>query len=380
MARAGVSYVVGREAKDKYNESLAGVRNIRKFDVDPYVKSGDPSSGLLPMISTETIGEIGSASRHINAYNFRFQWVEEDQGTPLGEPGDYDPAQYELVRRALKKDPSIIAWPHDNYKRTALISGGIPEMQSDYPDGSWQERSKIWREWIEFSKVMHKLTGSKKTMKKGEHPDTKDFPHQLYIRLGRRMLGRYIMTQHDLMLQTQINDPIGLGFSWFGMLDIYPCRLVATPDGKVASEGEVFVTISPGPFQIPYRSITPKTEECGNLLIPVCISASHVGLSSVRMEPTYMLMGESAGIAAVNAINEGKNVQDIDMVAYRKALLDAGQKLQWDGTGYGQAGEDNQQWWENHPEDYQKRPVSQILKGPREPSDFEKKIQKVRGE
>jgi ribulose 1,5-bisphosphate synthetase/thiazole synthase len=380
MAGAGVSYVVGRETMDQYNESLAGVRNIRAFDVDPYITPGDHSSGLLPLISPEPIGDIGSASRHINAYNFRLQFVAPDEGTPLGEPDFYDEAQFELVNRAFKKDPKLVGWPSDNYDRTTLISGGIPGRQSDYPDGNWEERSKIWREWIDFTKIMHKLTGSQQTLKQGEHPDTGDFPHQLYIRLARRMVGRYIMTQDDLMLQTEINDPIGLGYSWFGMLDIYPCRLVATADRKVASEGEVFNTISPGPFQIPYRSLTPKTEECGNLLVPVCISASHVGLSSVRMEPTYMLMGESAGVAAVQAINEGKNVQDIDTAAYRQALLKSGQILAWDGTGYAQAGEDRQVWWETHPEEYQKRPLSEILRGSRETSDFETEVQRARNE
>ena len=231
---------------------------------------------------------------------------------------------------------------------------------------------------------MHKLTGSGQTMKKGEYPDTGDFPHQLYVRIGRRMLGRTIMTQNDLMLQTEIDDPICLAYSWYGMVDIYPCRLVATQDGRVASEGETFIEVSPGPYPIPYRAITPRTEECGNLLVSVCTSGSHVAMASVRMEPTYMPMGESAGIAAVQAIEEGKNVQEIDKAAYRRALLDAGQILQWAGTGYGETsiwiGPSNKQWWKIHPEDYRKRPLAEILKGPRELSDFEKKIQKARGE
>jgi hypothetical protein len=384
MAQAGVSYVVGRESKDHYGESLAGVRNLITFDVDPYVKPGDPSSGLLPMISPEPIGEMGSASRHINAYNFRFQWMPPNEGTPLGEPASYDPAQYELVRRALDKDRDLVAWPNDNYERDQLISGGIPGRQSDYPEGSWEERASIWREWIEFTKVLHKLTGSKHTLNQGEYPDTNDFPHQLYIRLARRMVGRYVMTQDDLMLQTEIDDPICLAYSWYGMVDIYPCRLVATPDGKVASEGETLIEVSPGPYPIPYRAITPKTEECGNLLVPVCVSGSHVALSSVRMEPTYMPMGESAGIAAVQAINEGKNVQEIDKAAYRRALLKAGQILEWDGTGYGEtsiwAGAGDKVWWKTHPEEYQRRPLAEIVKGPRELSEFEKKIQRARGE
>ena len=371
MAQAGVSYVVGRESMDQYGESLAGVRNINIFDVDPYVKPGDPASGLLPMISPEPIGEIGSASRYMMAYSFRPLWMPPGEGTPVGEPEHYDPAKYELVRRALKTAPKSISWPHSNYDRKGLISGGIPGRQADYPEGDWKERARIWREFVDHVKIMHKITGSQQTLCRGEYPDSGDFPNQLYIRLARRMTGKYVMTQHDLMHQTDVDDSIGLGYGWISMVDIYPCRLVATPDGKVASEGEVFVRVSPGPYRIPYRSITPKSEECGNLLAPVCVSASHVALASIRMEPTYMLMGESAGIAAVRAIHEGKDVQSIDMTAYRKELLNAGQILEWDGTGYGgeipdRLDQDRENvWWKSHPEDYQKCPVSAIFKGPR---------------
>jgi len=331
MARAGVSFAVGRESKDKYGESLAGVRNVRVFNVDPYIRPGDRTSGLLPMISPEPIGELGSASRYIIAYNFRLQWVRNGQA--VGQPDNYDPAKYELLRRALKAKNArgLVSWPHGNYDRRGLLSGGIPGRQSDYPDADWSERAKIWRQWIDHVKIMHKLTGSTRTLKKGEYPDSGDFPNQLYVRMARRMRGRYVMTQHDLEHKTRIDDPIGLGYY---KVDIYPCRLVATPDGKVASEGETFVMVSPGPYQIPYRSLTPRKTECSNLIVPVCMSASHVALSSIRMEPTYMVMGESAGIAAVRALAENAAVQDIDLERYTKALKDAGQVLRWDGKGY----------------------------------------------
>ena len=179
-------------------------------------------------------------------------------------------------------------------------------------------------------KIMHKLTGSKRELLGGEYPDTGDFPHQLYVRLSRRMVGPYVMTQHDLEHKTKIDDSIGLGGGWALKVDIYPCRLVATPDGKVASEGEVFDGISPGPYPISYRSITPKPEQCSNLLVPVCISASHVALSSIRMQDTYAIMGESAGIAAAQAIDEKCQVQAINRAAYRQSLLNAGQILEWD--------------------------------------------------
>jgi hypothetical protein len=367
MAEADISYVVGRESRDKFGESLAGQRNLQVFNISPYVKADDPSSGLLPMIDPEPYVE-GAASRHIIAYNFRLQWVPKGEGELPGEPSRYHPEEYALVHRALEVDPELILWPEHNYARHHLISTGIPGRQSDYPDADWSERADIWREWKDHVKIMHKLTSSNEEFNPGEYPETNDFPHYFYTRMARRMLGEYIMTQHDLMLQTDIDNPIGLGYY---MADIYPCRLIATPDGKVASEGELAVMVSPGPYQIPYESIVPRNKECNNLLVPVCISASHVALSSIRMEPTYMIMGEAAGIAAVRSLEEDADVQNIDQEAFRKALLKAGMVLKWDGTGYeGMYDSDEQvygskSYWITNPEEYSKRPYQSIYKGKR---------------
>ena len=330
MAGAGVPWCVGRESAAAYNESLAGVRNLRSFDLDPYVRPGDPSSGLLPMIDPEPVGPAGSASRHPMAYNFRLQFVGPGEGRPVPAPSEEYAARYALVRRALETNRAFVGWPNGNYNRQSVISGGIPGRQSGYAEADWRERSAIWREWSEHVRIMHALTGSTQTLKPGEYPDSEDFPPQLYIRLARRMLGAYVMTQHDLAYETRIDDPVGLGFYF---VDIYPCRLVVV-DGKVATEGETNELVSPGPYPIAYRSLTPKREDCRNLLVPVCLSASHVALSSMRMEPTYMILGESAGIAAVRAIEEDAAVQDIDLPRYLAALKEAGQVLHWDGTSY----------------------------------------------
>ena len=165
------------------------------------------------------------------------------------------------------------------------------------------------------------------------------------------------------------------------MVDIYPCRLVATSDGRVASEGEVFVRVSPGPYPIPYRAITPHERECANLLVPVCLSGSHVALASVRMEPTYMVLGESAGIAAVRALEERVSVQAIDSARLRRALVAAGEILQWDGFGYGDERPDRldwdreRPWWISHPEDYERRPIASLRKGPRRHSPWQSWLQ-----
>ena len=366
--------------RGEFGESLAGVRNLRVFDVDPYRRQGDSASGLLPMVSPEPVGEPGSASRYPMAYNFRPLWVTPGAGREVGEPSRYDPAEYALFRRALQAGVAC-TWPHDNYARRELMSGGIPGRQAEYPEADWSERRTIWRAFVDHVKIMHRLTGRRETLCPGEYPDSGDFPNQLYVRLARRMRGRYTMTQHDLMQQVEVHDAIGLGYGWLGMVDIYPCRLVATRDGRVASEGEVFVRVSPGPYPIPYRAITPHERECANLLVPVCLSGTHVALASVRMEPTYMVLGESAGIAAVRALEERVSVQAIDGARLRRALAAAGQILQWDGFGYGDERPDRldwnreRPWWISHPEDYERRPIASLRKGPRRHSPWQSWLQ-----
>jgi len=354
LARAGVDYTIGREARKKYGEPLAGQRGLQVFDVSPYVVPDDPQSGLLPMIEPAESYQEGEASRHCIAYNFRLQFVPKGKGLPIGQPEKIDKKHYALLIRCLEspRTRKFLYWPQKNYARNHLLSSGIPGRQSDYPDADWPERSKIWTEWIEYIKTINSLTGAGAELKKGEYPDTNGFPDQLYIRLARRMVGEYVMTQKDLMHQSVINDSIGLGF--YGV-DIYPTRLVATADGKTATEGAIFLRISPGPYKIAYRSLLPKKEQCGNLIVPVCISASHVALASIRMESTYIVMGEAAGAAAALAARKKIAAADLDATVLQKSLTDAGAVLEWDGKEYGpsQRGyhwKATDAWWLREPE------------------------------
>ena len=365
LAFSGCDYTVGRESRDRYGESLAGQTNLRYFDVDPYVVPGDPSSGVLPMISTEPY-EPGGASRYMIAYNFRLQGMqdrksEDEKGTPLEPLGrEIDRERYELVIRGLEKDSGnrVIVWPKGNYARTKMVSSGLPGRQADYPDGDWAARSAVWRDWIDHVKTMNILCNIENPiLPEGEYPDNNDFPDQLYIRLGRRMIGEYVVTQHDLMHQTVIDDSIGLAYY---AVDIYPPRLIAH-EGRVASEGELFVRVSPGPYQIPYRALIPKKGECTNLLVPVCMSASHIALASIRMESSYVVMGEAAGIAASHAVRSRKTVQEVDFEAIRADMMKAGVVTEWDGTGYGphskRTWSANAIYWMSHPEDYKRIPI-----------------------
>jgi len=289
-------------------------------------------------------------------------FILSGQSNMVGHASSYLLAN--LMDSPRAEDAALAKLMIANYDRDQMISTGIPGRQSDYPDADWPERAKIWREWIDHVKIMHKITGSTKRLPTGWYPDTGDIPHFLYVRLARRMIGEHVMSQHDLMLQTDVENPIGLGYY---MVDIYPCRLIATADGKVASEGETSILISPGPYQIPYESIVPKKQKCDNLLVPVCMSASHVALASIRMEPTYMIMGEAAGIAAARSLDEKAAVQEIDQKGYRKALLEAGMVLEWDGTGfetekvYGKP-----PYWVTNPDEYSRKPYASLYKGGRQ--------------
>jgi hypothetical protein len=364
MAFAGCDYTVGRESMDQYKESLAGQGHLRHFDVDPYIIPGDPSSGLLPMISPEPY-EPGAASRYILTYNFRLRGMRDGQGdgapgTPMKPLGrDIDLKRYELVTRGLQSEQqNVIGWFHWNYNRTAMVSTGPPGHQAGYPDGDWATRSVIWRDWIDHVKTMNLLRGIKEpVLPKGEYPDNNDFPDQLYIRMSRRLVGGYTVTQHDLMHQTVVDDSIGLAYY---AVDIYPPRLIAH-EGRVASEGEVFVRVSPGPYPLTYRALIPRKEQCENLIVPVCMSASHVAMASIRMESSYVVLGEAAGIAASHAVASGRSFHDLDVAVMRADMRQAGAITEWDGAGYGP--DSPRHWpanalhWLSHPEDYQKIPM-----------------------
>ena len=360
MAFSGSDYTTGREAKSEYNESLGGQRGLKYFDVDPYVVPGDPTSGVLPMITTDPY-RPGAASDYMIAYNFRL-FLRNKSGTPLKPLGrEVDRQRYALVIRALEKhgkDERYVKWPIWNYARESMISSGPPARQLEYPDGDWATRGAIWRDWIDHVKTMCILVEfDNPRLRAGEYPDNNDFPDQLYTRMGRRMIGEYVMTQHDLMHQTAIQDSIGLAYY---AVDLYPPRLIAH-DGKVASEGEIFMRVSPGPYQIPYRAIIPKKDQCDNLLVSVCMSASHIAMSSIRMESSYVVMGEAAGIAASHAVKSGMSVHQLDVEAVRADMSKAGVVTEWDGTGYGpnsrRTWKADSIYWKLNPDDYKKSPI-----------------------
>ena len=372
MAYSGVAYRVNRESKEEYDETLAGVVISKEFPgVDPYKIKGDPSSGLLSPIYPDPIGKKGDSSRFFMGWNFKLAWetnpTDAYPGVPIGSPENKDQDVYELLSR-YEEAGFNTTWPHANFDREELLTGAIPGMQTNYPDGDWATRSEIWQDFIDHVKTLTDFSGKDVRLLSDYREETNGWPF-LYMRGGRRMIGEYVMTQKDIQLQTNVPTPIGMGYY---KVDIYPTRLAVDDEGTLVQEGDVFELASPGPYQIPYGAIIPKKNEIKNLLVTMMMSATHVAYSTIRMEATYMVMGESAGIAAALAIKSNKAVQDLDRVKLTSMLKSYGQELEWDGTGFYTKG----LWrsniyghpskitgrWVTHPEEYVNYPIDQLWK------------------
>lgn len=358
MALAGVSYTYGRESRSAYGESLAGVRPaLAVYDIDPYVRPGDPSSGLLPTVQDLPPQAEGEADDLTMAYCFRWKLSEAADRLPFGEPEHYDPTWYEVLRRgfANKIDMSIgrrmrRLGEYDrengsffsNNSSRALIAMSVAGCNRDYPDGDWATRSRIWAFQREYTRwLMHFLKtdpvvpaalrerAARTGLQRGLFDETAGWPHQLYVREARRLRSDYVLTQHDLAGTTTAEDSIGLGS--YGV-DDWPYATVVQ-QGKIAVQGGEFSILRlggphDGVYRIPYRCLTPRALECSNLLVPVCLSASHIAMTSTRMEPVWTITGESAGVAAALACAGGTTVQAVPYAALRARLLARGQKLE----------------------------------------------------
>lgn len=340
MARAGVTYTVGREPNSLYNEDYNGVqmRQYHQFPdgVDPYVEKGNPESGLLWGISPETMDEQGSGDAKLQAYNFRLCLTDvAENSIPIPCPEDYDPSKYELLLRLIeaKGDNSIHSHMHfshmPNRKTDINNNGGFSTdmigMNHNYPEASYKEREKIVEAHKSYTLGFLWFLGHDERvpepirkemlrwgLPKDEYTEYDHWTPQLYIREARRMVGEYVATQANCENRTTVDD--GVGMAAYTM-DSHNCqRVVIVKDGVAMVKNEGDVQIHGGrPYDISYRSITPKREECSNLLVPVCLSASHIAYGSIRMEPVFMLLGQSAAKAACLAIDAGVKVQEVDV-------------------------------------------------------------------
>jgi len=351
MAKAGVRYHVGREANSVYGETLNGVQTrhavYHQFTrrVDPYVVPSDPSSGLLPGIHGGPPGEEGSGDRRVQAYNFRLCLTDAPENQrPILRPAGYDPQQYELLRRYIAAgvfDALKLNTPMPNRKTDinnyGAFSSDFIGANYDYPDSDHAVRDRIFQQHRDYLAGMWWFLQNDPRLPKevrdaagrwalcrDEFRETGGWPHQLYVREARRMISDYVMTEHHCRGKQVAPDSVGLGA--YGMDSHNVQRYVK--DGAAINEGDVEVGVA-SPYPVSYRAIVPAAAECENLLVPVCLSASHIAYGSIRMEPVFMVLGQSAATAASLALDEGVPVQRLGYPQLRARLLADRQVLDW---------------------------------------------------
>jgi hypothetical protein len=332
MAKAGVSYTVGRESDDQYDENYNGVQfsskhhNFIRF-IDPYIIPGNRSSGILRGISEMPPGKQGDGDSLIQAYNFRLCITKDDPNkVPFPKPSEYDPERYELLRRYIENGV------FDLFNLTRDLPDGKADHNSwgafnsdflganyKWPDSTFEDREIIFQNHINYQQGLFYFCANDSRLPEyvknitnswglaaDEFKNSDNWPLQLYIREARRMVSDYVITEHNAVGRYTPDDSVGIAAY---RMDSHNCKRVIK-SGRVMNEGSV--EVSPlAPFCIPYRSIRPRREECTNLLVPVCVSASHIGFGAIRMEPVFMILGQSAAIAACIALDSDRVVQNV---------------------------------------------------------------------
>ena len=362
MAGAGVSYIVGRESKDQYGEDLAGFHPMpirpRTAEVmasdcacvggtgthyihgTPLEISARDDQGKLLFGVYESKGQPGEADKLTQSYNFRVIVTRRgDIKLPFPKPAHYDASHYELLLRLIRSYPKVkfgrlvhlgeIANGKFDLNAQGLFSTDYPGANFDYPDGDAATRARIWQDHVDYVQGFLWFLGHDERVPQelrdevnqwglcsDEFEDNDHWPYALYVRDGRRMIGEFVMTQKDMQKDVRKQDSVGMGSF---VIDCHIVQRIVTADGKVTDEGS-FQDAPTKPYQIPYRSLTPKKSECENLLVPVCLSASHIACCSLRMEPVYMALGHAAGLASAQCVKNGGSVQDVNVAALQGRL------------------------------------------------------------
>ena len=355
MAAAGVSYVVGRESNATYGETLNGMQPVghpyHNFDVpvDPYVVKGDPSSGLLPGIESQPMGKPGEGDRRVQAYCFRMTLTDDPANRiPFARPPDYDERRYELLFRNYESGERLeeLPWINSRMPNHKTDTNNRRGFSTDFigqnhawPDASYEEREAIFRAHLSYQQgLMWTLANhprvpqpvrdivSRWGLCRDEFVENGGWTPQLYIREARRLVGAYVMTEHNCTKREVAPHPIALAAY---QMDSHNVRRYVTDRGLVRNEGDVEVGCSAGPFGIDYGAIVPRRGECANLLVPVCLSASHIAFGSIRMEPVFFALGQASGTAACLALEAGVAVQDLAYQFLRDRLCRDGQRITW---------------------------------------------------
>lgn len=344
MAASGVNYSVGREDCSTYNESWNGVQagvfhhgHYFKTKIDPYIVPGDSTSGLLPYVSKEPIKPNCSGDDKIQAYCFRLCMSNHPENrVPFEKPEGYDPTKYELLARVFESGWNewfqkfdLIPNRKTDTNNHGPFSSDFIGMNYDYPEASYERRKEIIEEHKNYQKgLLYFVSNDPRVpedvrtemqnwgLAKDEFTDNENWPHQLYIREARRMIGSYVTTENEILSNIEVPNPVGMGSY---TMDSHNIQRFVTSEGYVQNEGDIGVHPKK-PYQIAYGSIVPKSEDCTNLLVPVCVSASHIAFGSIRMEPVFMILGQSAAAAAILAIDNKTSVQDVSYDELKKVL------------------------------------------------------------
>lgn len=353
MAAAGVKYAVGREANSVYGEQWNGVQkgvfhhghNFGSRNISPYVIPGDATSGVLPRISTAYAGEQGAGDKYVQAYNYRLCTTNADGNiVPFERPADYNSSQYELLRRIFRSGWTGMfgGGKIPNNKRDVNNVGPFSSdnigMNYDYPEASYSRRKEILDEHISYHKGLLYFWGhdesvpknlrdniNKWGLSKDEFTDNGHWPYQIYVREARRMIGDYVMTDNEILGRRKVEKSIGMGSY---AMDSHNTQRYITEEGYVQNEGDLGVEPKQ-PYQIHLGCIMPKKEECKNLMVPSAVSSSHIAFGSIRMEPVFMILGQSTGTIAGLALDKKINIHDVPYSSLRNMLLADGQVLEY---------------------------------------------------
>jgi hypothetical protein len=355
LAMAGVAYHVGREAQSVYGEQWNGVQTgvlhhrhhfgVIKGGISPYVVPGRPESGLLPRISAEPPGTYGQGDKRVQAYCYRLCLTEHpDNRVPFPKPEGYDSQQYALLLRIFEagwRETFDKFDPVPN-RKTDVNNHGPMSFDNigynyDYPEASYERRREILEEhrryqqgWLYFiandERVPQDVQAAMRRwgLSRDEFKDNGHWPHQIYVREARRMVGHYVMTENELLQKRPTPHSVGMGSY---TIDSHNVQRYITPEGLVQNEGDIGVGTK-GPYAIAYGALVPKPGQGRNLLVPVCVSSSHIAFGSIRMEPVFMILGQSAATAAVLALDAKVAVQDLPYSRLRERLLQDGQILE----------------------------------------------------
>jgi hypothetical protein len=351
MAAAGVNYHIGRESNATYGETWNGVqvgvyqhRHYFKNPVSAYRISEDPSSGLLPEISSEPPGVNGQGDDRIQAYTFRLAMSRNSANRiPFEKPKNYDPARYELLARVYDTGWEETFEKYDEIPNLKTDTNNHGPFSTDYigknytyPEASYAARNAIMKDHEDYQKgLLYFLSHDRQVpqkvrdqmaqwgLAKDEFMENGNWPHQIYVREARRMIGQYVMTEHDVLGNKEVPQSIGMGSY---SLDSHNVQRFVTAEGMAQNEGDIGIHPKK-PYSISYGTLIPKKSECENLLVPVCVSSSHTAFGSIRMEPVFMILGQSAAAAAALAIDGEIAVQDISYPKLQSILLKENQVL-----------------------------------------------------